>query len=147
MKNQVKSFFAVVVAVNNLEEAINNYQKLGFELLKRIANPEWGLAAAQLKVGDMSVVELISPVDSAKAVAQTVRNFLDRKGEGVYEVAIEVEDIEAMNRVAREGGARVVAEPVSSPIQPDTKIMWISPKSANGVFLQFMNNSHLLIGK
>lgn len=145
--DQMKRFFAVVIAVNNLDEAIKNYQRLGFQLLSRHPREEWGLEAAQLKVGAESVIELLAPVAMEKPVAQTVRKFLDRNGEGVYEVAIEVEDIDAVHRHVKESGARIVADIHSAPSHPDTKIMWISPKSTNGVFLEFMKNSILSIGR
>ena len=46
LTKEMKGFFAVCVAVHNLDEAIKNYQKVGFELVERNVREEWGLEAA-----------------------------------------------------------------------------------------------------
>jgi len=134
---QMKGLFAVVVAVNDLDEAIKSYQKLGFELTDRSAREEWGLEAAQFQIGD-GMIELLAPVAENRQVAQAVRSFLDKRGEGVYEVAIRVADIDAVNSFIKGKGARIVAEPHSVPTAPERRLMWVSPRSTHGVALEFI---------
>ena len=87
------------------------------------------------------MIELLSPI-ADKPVAKIVRNFLEKKGEGVYEVAIAVNDVDAVNRYMKENGVRVGAEP--APVPPNAytsanaRLMWMSPKTLNGVFLEFI---------
>ncbi len=138
--DQMKGVYAVVVAVKNMDEAIASYKKLGFELLNRTPREAWGLDAAQFKAGGGGIIELLAPVAEDKPVAQTVRKFLDKNGEGVYQVAIEVGDIDAVNRHVKESGVRIVQEPHPLPSHPTVKAMWISPKSTHGIFLEFIKH-------
>ena len=133
-----KGIFGVVVAVNNLDEAIKNYQRLDFELVDRSSRETWGLEAAQFKTGENSMIELVSPVAEDKEVAQIVRKFLDKNGEGVYMVAVNVADIDAVCKSLKEKGVRIAAEPQIVPGFPKQKQMWVSPRSTNGVFLEFI---------
>jgi methylmalonyl-CoA/ethylmalonyl-CoA epimerase len=145
ISKHIKGVFAVVLAVNNLDEAIKSYENIGFECTDRSLREEWGLEAAQMKVGETSVIEVLSPVDMSKPVAQTVRKFIDKNGEGVYEIAIEIDDIEAAHKFSKEHGVKIIAEPHPLPIFPPTKLMWISPKSTHGVFLEFIQGSGLYL--
>ncbi len=141
ISNQIDSFWGVVIAVKDLDAAIDNYTKLGFELVDRSDRVEWGLEAAQFKVGnDGAVFEFITPVDETKDVAKVLRKFLDQRGEGVYEVAVNVADIDAVNAHVKKQGIRTLGEPMQVPVPQyaHRKLMWVSPKSTNGVFLEFM---------
>ncbi len=136
--NHITGIYAVVLAVNNLDEATENYKKLGFEFLERTPRAEWGLEAVQLKAGGISIVELLTPVDLNKPTAQTVRKFLDKNGEGVYQIAFLVDDLDAVHRHAKGNGARIIGEPHFLPSHPGIKVMWVSPKSTHGLFMEFM---------
>jgi methylmalonyl-CoA/ethylmalonyl-CoA epimerase len=138
---EIDSFFAVVIAVKNMDQAIENYKKLGFELIDRSDRKDWGLEAAQFKVGD-GVFELLAPVAEDKDVAKTIRKFLDQKGEGVYEIAVNVRNIDAVNEFIKKQGVRTLNEPspVPVPSMSDRKLLWVSPKSANGVFLEYITS-------
>jgi len=135
---EMKGIHVVVVAVNNMDEAVQSYQNLGFELLNRRPREQWGLEAAQFDAGNGSMIELLSVVDKDKPVAQGVRKFLDKNGEGVFEVAIQVGDIHAIHKFIKEKGVRIVAEPHPLAPNPNLTIMWVSPKSTHGVFLEYI---------
>jgi len=135
---EMKGLHVVVVAVNNMDEAVQSYQNLGFELLNRTPREQWGLEAAQFSAGNGSMIELLSVVAEDKPVAQQVRKFLDRNGEGVYEVAVQVGDIDAIHNFIKDKGVRIIAEPQPLPPAPHLKIMWVSPKSTHGVFLEYI---------
>jgi len=138
---EIDSFFAVVIAVRNMEQAIENYKKLGFELIDRSDRKDWGLEAAQFKVGE-GVFELLAPVAPDKDVAKTIQKFLDQKGEGVYEIAVNVRNIDAVNEYIKKQGVRTLNEPspVPVPSMADRKLLWVSPKSTNGVFLEYITS-------
>jgi len=139
ISGKIDGFYAVVIAVNDLDQGIENYKKLGFELIDRSSREDWGLVAAQFKVGE-GVFELLSPVDEDKDVAKIVRKFLDQKGEGVYEIAVNVRDIDAVNSFVKEQGVRTLNEPSPVPVPSESyrKLLWVSPKSTNGVFLEYI---------
>jgi hypothetical protein len=108
-------------------------------LIDRSARKEWGLEAAQFKVGDGgAVIELITPVSEDKDVAKVLRKFLDQRGEGVYEVAVNVANIDAVNSFVKKQGVKTLGEPMPVPAYAQRKLIWVSPKSTNGVFLEFM---------
>ncbi len=86
--DHMKGIFAVVLAVNNLDAAIESYKKLGFEFLERTPRAAWGLEAAQFKMGGNTKLELLAAVDLEKPTAQTVKKFLDKNGEGVYQIPV-----------------------------------------------------------
>ncbi len=136
---QMKGFWGVLVAVNNLDEAIQSYQKFGFEFLERTTREEWGIEVAQFKAGNGSIMEVLSPVAEDKQVAQAVRKFLDKHGEGVYQVSIHVADIDAVHNFLREKGVRLWMEPRPVPFRPSVRQMWVSPRSTHGVFLEFIS--------
>lgn len=139
--NEIDGFWGVVVAVKNLDDAIANYKRMGFELVDRSPRETWGLEAAQFKVGNTgAVIELITPVSESKDVAKVLRKFLEQRGEGVYEVAINVKNIDAVNAAMKSQGVRTLGEPMPVPVPAyaHRKLMWLSPKSTNGVFLEFM---------
>jgi methylmalonyl-CoA epimerase len=141
IENEIAGFWGVVVAVKNLDEAIENYKRMGFQMVDRSAREQWGLEAAQFKVGnDGAVIELITPVSEDKDVAKVVRKFLDQRGEGVYEVAVNVANIDAVNAFVKKQGVRTLGEPMPVPVPAyaHRKLMWVSPKATNGVFLEFM---------
>lgn len=136
---EIESFFAVVVAVKNLDEAIENYKKLGFQMIDRSKREQWGLEAAQFKVGD-GIFELLTPVSEDKDVAKMLRKFLEQKGEGVYEVAVNVGNIDTVYSFVKKQGVRTLGEPMPLPVPAESyrKLIWVSPKSTNGVFLEFI---------
>ena len=88
-----------------------------------------------------AVIELITPVSEDKDVAKVLRKFLDQRGEGVYEVAVNVANIEAVNSFVKKQGIKTLGEPMPVPVPAyaHRKLMWVSPKSTNGVFLEFMS--------
>ena len=92
-------------------------------------------------MGD-GIFELLSPVAEDKDVAKTIRKFLDQKGEGVYEIAVNVRNIDAVNEFIKKQGVRTLNEPspVPVPSMSDRKLLWVSPKSANGVFLEYITS-------
>jgi methylmalonyl-CoA/ethylmalonyl-CoA epimerase len=135
----MNGIFAVVLAVNNLDEAVESYKKLGFEFLERTPRAAWGLEAAQFKMGGNTKLELLAAVDLEKPTAQTVKKFLDKNGEGVYQIAVLVDDLDAVYGQVKESGARMLGEPHFLPSHPGVKVMWVSPKSTHGVFLEFMH--------
>jgi methylmalonyl-CoA epimerase len=138
---EVLGYWGVVIAVKNLDTAIENYKKMGFEMTDRSPRTEWGLEAASFKVGDQGAIfEFITPVDEDKDVAKIVRKFLNDRGEGVFEVVLDVANIDAINDHMKKQGVKTLGEPMPVPVPAfaHRKLMWISPKSTNGVFLEFM---------
>jgi len=84
---------------------------------------------AFLPVGD-GEVELVQPTDPESSLAK----FLEKRGEGMHHLCIEVDDIEGVVTSLKDKGVRLInEEPISLP---GRKMAFIHPKAANGVLVE-----------
>ena len=114
------------VVVKDLEAAIKHFEALfDLKVYSRSESKEFGFKNAILPLGKVHI-ELLQPVDPSSAVGR----FLKNRGEGVYLVGFEAEDIPANANKLRERGAKV-----NQP-SPDAPIAWVHPKDAHGVFVE-----------
>src|SRR5512141_1906907 len=96
----------VGVAVADLDEAIAFYRDTyGMTLAHEEVNEEQGVREAMMAVGDSgSHIQLLAPLSPESTIAK----FLDRSGPGMQQIAYRVTDIEAVSRVLRERGLRLL---------------------------------------
>lgn len=137
--DQMSGIYAVVLAVKDLDSACKQYEALGFRMYERERRAAWGINAAKFDSGNGSMIELLSPAEPGNKTSDAVQRFLDKNGDGIYQVAVRVRDIEAMNNyLKRQETVKVVSGPHSVPSAPAVTVMWISPRSTHGVFLEFI---------
>lgn len=124
---------AVHIAVNNVEEAAGEYTgKLGLQVSRSGAVPEMGIKNAILPVGD-SILELIEPLDPKEGA---IARFLQSRGEGVYMIALEVDDLESAIRSLQSKDVRLIdADPES---RSRGGPVFIHPKSTHGVLVELI---------
>ena len=116
----------VSIVVKDLEAAIKRFETLfDLKVYDRRESKEFGFKNAILPLGK-GHIELMQPTDASSAAAR----FLETRGEGVYLVGFEVEDIPASAKKLEERGARVTQR------SPDDPIAWVHPKDAHGVFVE-----------
>jgi len=114
------------VVVKDLEAAIKRFEALfDLKVYQRGESEEFGFKNAILPLGK-GHIELMQPTDPAKAVGR----FLESRGEGVYLVGFDVEEIPEKVRKLRDKGVRV-AQPT-----PDVPLAWVHPKDAHGLFVE-----------
>lgn len=114
------------IAVKDLETAIKRFETLfDLKVHHRGESKEFGFINAILPLGK-GHIELLQPTDPSSAVGR----FLETRGEGVYLVGFDVEDIPANAKKLRERGARVTEG------RPDYPIAWVHPRDAHGVFVE-----------
>ena len=124
MKKVLGDAIEISVVVRDLEAAIKRYSELfGLTVHKRSESKEFGFKNAILPLGK-GHIELMQPTDPTKAVGK----FLAKKGEGVYLVGFDTEDVPAGVKHLKEKGARV------DDRRPD--IAWIHPGDTNGLFVE-----------
>ncbi len=124
------------VAVKNLQESINLYTKLGFQLEGQETVESEGVEVAFLRLGE-SHVELLAPLHEQSPIAK----FIQKRGEGIHHLAIEVEDIEAQLASYRTQGIQLIDEhPKAGAHQ--TRVAFVHPRSTNGVLLELCQSSH-----
>ncbi len=121
----------VAIAVTDLEAAVKYYvEVLGFAApeLEEVADQQVRTAIFGHGVGR---IELISPTSSAAPVAK----FLEKRGEGLHHICVEVADIEAALRDLKAKGAKLVDE---SPRigAGGARIAFVHPRGAHGVLTE-----------
>ena len=100
----MKSVYEIVIAVENLEEAVEAYEAMGFKLDRRARSEALGIDQAFFTTEDGTVIELAQPFDPDKAVGKG----LARNGEGLYMIAMTVDDVEISANRMKEKGIRLV---------------------------------------
>ena len=122
------------VAVKNIDEALELFtKKLGLKPPKKgiIDFPELKFKNAMLPVGD-NYVELLESSDPKSDIGR----FVERQGEGIFHMCIEVDDIEAEIKSLKERGVGVFEAPptASTPY----KRGFIRRKDAKGVLIELV---------
>lgn len=122
----------LTLAVRNIDAARLAFETLfGAEAAAAIAEIEAFSARTQeLRFGD-SAIELASPVDRDGAL----QRFIERRGEGVYTVALEVDDMDAAVAELAAKGIRV-SDPVDS--QPGVRSAFVTASATHGMSVQLV---------
>ena len=124
---------AIHLAVNSVEEAAKDYeQNFGLKTFNEGTMPELGIKNAFLQIGD-AVVELIQPLDPGKG---PVAKFLEKRGEGVYMTAFEVENLDTAIDELKSRGVPLIND------DPETREkglpVYIHPKAGRGLFIELI---------
>jgi methylmalonyl-CoA/ethylmalonyl-CoA epimerase len=127
----------VGVAVPDLDEAIEFYGRVfGMWCVHQEVNEEQGVREAMLAVGpaaDGDRLQLLAPLSASSSIA----TFLDRKGQGLQQLAYTVADLDATCAALRERGVRLLyAEPRRGTA--GSRINFVHPKDAGGVLVELV---------
>ena len=119
------------IAVKDLDKSNELFKKLlNTPSYKTEQVPAEKVSTSFFKNGD-SKIELLSADDPSSAIAQ----FIDKRGEGLHHIALDVDDIHAeVKRLKDEG-----FEPASTEVfeGADNKLVFFfHPKSTNGVLIE-----------
>ena len=118
------------IAVKNLDEAINTYKKLGFTVSDIEEVPSQKVRVAFIEIGN-SRIELLEPSRTDSPISK----FLQKHGQGIHHLAIEVEDIEKKIESLKISGVSLIY-PTPRQGAHGSKMTFVHPKSANGVLLE-----------
>ena len=121
------------VIVRDIEEALDMYTSiLGFSPpVFRMDIPEYGFKNAMLRIGDFGI-ELMETTDPNNEFGR----FLERHGEGVYHVCVEVDDIDAEIQSLRARGADVLEVPSSQNVRQ--KRGFVRRRTTRGVLIEMI---------
>lgn len=121
------------VAVTNLDEAIERYQKLfGLEVVVPVTERPYGFRSATLGHGEQRMIELIQPSGDDSNLGRFMKERAipsNPNGEGLYMVSIEVDDIGKTVEQIKDGGGRITQN------ERTPNEAWVHPTSANFAFL------------
>ena len=126
----------IYIAVKDVEEAAKTYKdNFGVEATSFNTLPHLGVKIALIPIGD-AYIEFIEPLDPQEG---PVAKFLQTRGEGVYHVNIEVENVESAVKFLQERGVQTLASGIKGMINPDpvnkpVPIM-IHPKAGKGLMI------------
>ena len=129
----IKKVNHMAIAVNNLDEALELYNKLfGLKPEKVETVTDQRVRAATLPVGEGSEIELIQPIDSDSGVAK----FLEKRGEGIHHIAIEVDDIDQELKTLAEKGVDLIDK--QARIGLAGRVAFLHPKATRGVLIELV---------
>jgi methylmalonyl-CoA/ethylmalonyl-CoA epimerase len=126
----------VAIAVNNVDEAIKNYEKiLKIDKIDIEEVPTERVKVAILRLEDTRI-ELMEPT----ADDSPIKKFLTDRGEGIHHIAITADNIDNDVDRAIANGTRMIGNIRSGSY--GRKITFIHPKSMNGVLTEFCQAAH-----
>ena len=119
------------IAVENLEHAARAYEAMGLQVEKTIDVPEQQVRVAFIPVGE-STIELVQPTSEESAVAA----YLEKRGQGLHHVALQVGDVAAALSELESQGVRLIDR---VPRQgAEGKIAFVHPKSTGRVLIELV---------
>ena len=130
---KAKSINHIALAVRNLAGAEDLYVKtLGLEVKHREVVKDQGVSTSMLKsVEGQTAIELLEPLDDNSPISK----FLDKRGEGIHHICIEVDDIEAALEHIKEQDIELIDQSPRVGAY-GAMVAFIHPKSMNGVLIE-----------
>lgn len=128
----IKKIDHIGIAVKSLDEAVETYKKLGFELKEIEEVAEQKVKVAMFPAGE-SKIELLEATSEDSAIAK----FLEKRGEGIHHIAVGVEDIEKALKNAKNNSLQLIDEKPRLGAG-GKKVAFVHPKSTKGVLLEFV---------
>jgi methylmalonyl-CoA epimerase len=127
----IKKIDHVAIAVKNLDEALQLYNRLfGAKPSKIETIPQQGVKAALIPLGEGSEIELLEPIDPHSGVAK----FLENRGEGIHHICLEVEDVDRELSILADKGVQLIDKQGRPGLAG--KVGFLHPKSTKGVLIE-----------
>jgi methylmalonyl-CoA/ethylmalonyl-CoA epimerase len=122
----------IAIAVKDLDAAVKTFTgNFGFPIERMGEVPQLNIRRAYLTIGD-AWLELFQPTSEANPAAR----FISARGEGMYVLSLEVDDLAAAADALDKKGVKVNVQ--SIPNGP--RLGFISPKQTHGVLLQLIQH-------
>jgi len=122
------------VAVKSLESSLPFWaEALGLEVSGIETVESENVKVAFLRVGNASI-ELLEPTDASSAVSR----HLDKRGEGIQHLTLEVRDLPEMLDRLRERGVPIIGDG-ARPGAGGRQVAFLHPKAAGGVLIELVS--------
>jgi methylmalonyl-CoA/ethylmalonyl-CoA epimerase len=125
----------IAIIVRNIEQALVFYRDiLGIMPgeIKEVPSEQVRIAFLPLGGPNGSEIELIEPTSADSSLSK----FLEKRGEGLHHICMEVDDIDTALVEMQEKGTPVLDK--QPRIAAEGRAIFIHPKAANGVLLELV---------
>lgn len=128
----IKRVHHIGISVNNLKESAALFERL-LGLKAHIEDaPCQQVSEAVFKFGEGAELDLLEPTGTDSAVAK----FLERRGEGLHHIALEVDNIDSELKAMEEKGVQLIDKQGREGVAG--RIGFLHPKSLNGVLIELV---------
>jgi methylmalonyl-CoA/ethylmalonyl-CoA epimerase len=128
----IKKVHHIAIAVNSLEESVPLFEKLLGAKARITSAPCQKVSEALFKIGDGAEINLVEPTGPDSAVAK----FLERHGEGLHHIALEVDAIDEDLKETEAKGVQLIDREGREGVAG--KIGFLHPKSLHGVLVELV---------
>ena len=136
---KVRRFDHITIAVNDLDAAIETFSRcFNLQAKDRRRVEHLGMENVFLPFGD-GAIELAAPLKDADA-ADHVQRFLERRGEGMMNLCLTVEDVDAAITHLKKCGVRVIEHKDAD----GDNIAMIHPKDMHGAMIEIRRGKRLI---
>ncbi len=125
----------VAIIVRNIEQALTFYRDtLGITpgAIRDVPTEQVRIAFLPLGGPEGSEIELIEPTAPDSSLAA----FLEKRGEGLHHICLEVDDIDAALQEMKDKGAPVLDK--QPRLAAEGRAIFVHPKGTNGVLLELL---------
>lgn len=123
------------VVTGNLDEAVADYRRLGFEPGERVFVETQNVEIVALQAGE-SWIELLAPVDQDSGTGR----FLSARGPGIHHVAYLVDDLAATLDALAARGVELIDDTPRVGFH-DWLVAFIHPRACGGVLTELVERS------
>ena len=126
----IKKYDHVGMAVSDTEGMVGLLSKLfGFKITDQHDEPAAGFKSTTITSADVKL-ELIQPTGQQSMI----QKFIEKRGEGLHHVSIQVDDLDAEMKRLKELGVQFTGE---KPVEMhDAYLIFVHPRSTNGLLIE-----------
>ncbi len=129
----IKRIAHIAIAVRSVEEASRFFEEaLGLRCERTEVVETEKAKVAFLPLGETEI-ELVEGVEKGNPLEK----FLEKRGEGIHHICLEVEDLDETMKQLREAGVPLLDE-VPRPGADGTRVAFIHPKGAHGILIELV---------
>ena len=131
----VKSVHHVGIVVKSIEETFKVFEEvLGFKELRLVEDPAGTFRSCLISVNNARF-ELIEPLGNQGGIAR----FLQKKGEGLHHVSLEVDNLESTLTSLKNKGVRLINQDAQTV--GDFKVAIIHPASVQNIMIELVEKT------
>jgi methylmalonyl-CoA/ethylmalonyl-CoA epimerase len=128
----IKRVDHIAIAVNSADDALSVFDNLfGLKADHMEQIPDQGVKAAIVRVGDTNI-EFIEPTDPEGGVAK----FIEKRGEGIHHICIEVDNIDEELRSLAARGVELIDKQARKGLAG--RIGFLHPRATKGVLIELV---------